>query len=113
MHMNDDTQKNPDLSTLKDDAQKLFGDVASWLSGASSDAQKKWEEARPGLEEKLATAKAEAERLGTAGAGAAGEMSKGFMSAFEQLKTAFGEAKKHFDAPASEEAPKVDESAQH
>lgn len=111
--MNDDTNKTPDLSTLKDDAQKLFGDVASWLSGASSDAQKKWEEARPGLEEKLATAKAEAERLSTAGAGAAGEVGKGFVGAFEQLKTAFGEAKKHFDAsPTEESAAMPDEPKQ-
>jgi ElaB/YqjD/DUF883 family membrane-anchored ribosome-binding protein len=104
--MEPDTNNKPDLETIKSEAGKLFSDVTSWMQGATADAQKKFEEARPGLEEKLATAKAEAERLGGATAGAANDMGKGFMSAFEELKSAFGDAKKHFqkedDAPAAE-----------
>ena len=95
--MTDDIQAgSADFETVKQDAKRLIGDVTGWITGASADMKQKWDEARPELEGKLAAAEAEAKRVGSASAGAANEMGKGIMGAFEELKKSFGEAQKHF-----------------
>ncbi len=100
--MTDDTQAQGDYEAVKGDVKKLIADVSAWITGASADAKQKWDETQPILEEKLATAQEEAQRLGSASVGAAGEMGKGFSAAFDELKKAFGDAKAHFDKKEEE-----------
>lgn len=116
MHMTDDTQMNSDYENVKGDVKKLISDVGSWISGASSDAKQKWDETRPMLEEKLSQAQEQAQQISTASVGAAGEMGKGFAGAFDELKTAFFEAKKHFEKPSgdaanADDAPAADDKS--
>lgn len=110
MHMTDDIQARSDYENVKSDVAKLIGDVSSWITGASADAKQKWDETRPMLEEKLSQAQEQAQHIGNASVGAAGEMGKGFAGAFDELKGAFMEAKKHFEKP-SDEAPAADDTA--
>jgi hypothetical protein len=98
--MTDDIQMDPHhLDVLKGNVQKLISDAGAAAESAAADAKAKWAEMQPVLEEKLAKAQEHATGLGSASAGAATEMGKGFMSAFVELRKAFDEAKKHFSDP--------------
>lgn len=100
--MTDEIQMDTNhLDALKGDVKKLISDAGAAASTASEEAKAKWAEMQPVLEDKLAKAQSEATRLGGASANAAGEIGKGFMGAFDELKHAFEEAKKHFAKPAA------------
>ncbi len=104
--MTDDIQMDPHhLDALKGDVQKLISDAGAAADSATEEAKAKWAAMQPVLEDKLAKAQSEATRIGGASANAAGEIGKGFMGAFDELKKAFEEAKKHFEKPASPDAP--------
>ena len=96
--MNNETTQS-DFEAVRGDVTKLFADVGSWIANTSADTKQKWEDTRPVLEEKLASTEAEAKRLGGASVGAAGEMGKGFASAFSELKQAFVDAQARFVRP--------------
>lgn len=101
--MTDDIQMDPQgFDALKGDVKKLISDASDMMGSATADAKAKWAETQPVLEEKLAKAQEQAQQLGSASMGAAGEMHKGVMGAFGELKKAFDEAKKHFVAPETD-----------
>jgi len=106
--MNEETRA--DYEAVKADVKKLIADAASWVSSASQETKDNWDRMKPILEEKLSAAEKEAQHLKTASAGAAQDISKGFESAFSELRAAFLDAKKHFSAP--EKAEMSDEEAE-